>query len=279
MSLPICLKPYWEQWEWRLWLSDPALSLCRPATRGIWIDALCAMMESSTDRLSATPDALARVCRCSVDDIMAAADDLSATEAAEVHRQQNGNITLISRKRRRDLTISEKRSFAGKVSATKRQQTPQHPSDCDCDCSSVSPTGREEGEPPWTREQWDAAAKHLGAEAEKVADSLWAHLDSQGWVWGNQQRVKGDPRSAFIRWLSKPERKLDGGTAGKPASAFELKSRIENADKMRGKLGAPTVHASKEQWDKFRETEKGKEWMKLGENIKSWRTQLAACEV
>jgi len=70
--------------------------------------------------------------------------------------------------------------------------------------------------PPWTRPEFDAAAKNIGPDAIAVADALWGHLDSQGWEWGNGIKVQGDPRSAFVRWLSKPERnqKVPSGATG-----------------------------------------------------------------
>ena len=82
--------------------------------------------------------------------------------------------------------------------------------------SSSTPEGMQ-GEvvsAPWTRQQFDAAAANVGTEAIAVADALWAHLDTQGWQWGNGMRVQGDPRSAFTRWLSKSERQLKPDKAG-----------------------------------------------------------------
>jgi hypothetical protein len=84
------------------WLSDAQVSQCRPATRGIWWDAISAM--HGIDRcgqLSGTVEALARVCRCRVDEMRAAVDDLRSTCAADV-TVSNGIVTLVNRRMRRE---------------------------------------------------------------------------------------------------------------------------------------------------------------------------------
>jgi len=84
------------------WLSDAKVSQCRPATRGIWWDAISAM--HGIDRcgqLSGTIEALARVCRCRVDEMRAAVDDLRSTGAADV-TECNGIVTLVNRRMRRE---------------------------------------------------------------------------------------------------------------------------------------------------------------------------------
>ncbi|HYK88837.1 MAG TPA: hypothetical protein VE398_08710 [Acidobacteriota bacterium] len=84
------------------WLSDAQVSQCRPATRGIWWDAISVM--HGIDRcgqLSGTVEALARVCRCRVDEMRAAVDDLRSTGAADV-TVSNGIVTLVNRRMRRE---------------------------------------------------------------------------------------------------------------------------------------------------------------------------------
>jgi hypothetical protein len=84
------------------WLSDAQVSQCRPATRGIWWDAISAM--HGIDRcgqLSGTVEALARVCRCRVDEMRASVDDLRSTGAADV-TVSNGIVTLVNRRMRRE---------------------------------------------------------------------------------------------------------------------------------------------------------------------------------
>lgn len=84
------------------WLKDPKLSMCSPLTRGIWIDAICAMHESDrSGSLTGTPDQLARVLRCTPSDIHSAIAELKATGAADI-RECNGFVTLINRRMKRE---------------------------------------------------------------------------------------------------------------------------------------------------------------------------------
>jgi len=84
------------------WIKDPDLSKCSAQTRGIWIDALCAMYEAGRRGiLSGTPEQLARICRCSPAEIVAAAEELKATQTACV-TFCNGDITLVNRRMHRE---------------------------------------------------------------------------------------------------------------------------------------------------------------------------------
>src|SRR4051812_5461674 len=86
------------------WLKDPDLSKCSPATRGVWIDALCAMHESDRcGSLSGTYEQLARVLRCAASDVQHATVELSATRTAVVsHNERNGVVTLVNRRMQRE---------------------------------------------------------------------------------------------------------------------------------------------------------------------------------
>lgn len=80
------------------WMKDPKLGLCSPATRGIWIDCLCAMHESDPRGIiEGSADQLARLLRASSSDVQSAVDELLATGAATV-TLRNGKITLTNRR-------------------------------------------------------------------------------------------------------------------------------------------------------------------------------------
>lgn len=84
------------------WLKDPELSKCAPATRGIWMDLLCAMHETGRlGELSGTAEQLARLCRCSTADLSFALDDLRITRAADV-TARNGVCHVVSRRMKRE---------------------------------------------------------------------------------------------------------------------------------------------------------------------------------
>lgn len=83
------------------WLKDPALSMCSPATRGIWMDILCAAHElARSGQITGTPDQLARICRCTAADLIAAVNELQATGTADV-RERRGVYTITNRRMRR----------------------------------------------------------------------------------------------------------------------------------------------------------------------------------
>lgn len=79
-------------------MKDPNLSMCSPATRGIWMDALCAMHElDRCGQITGTTDQLARICRCTSVEMSAAVDELFSTKAAIVSIR-DGIVTLANRR-------------------------------------------------------------------------------------------------------------------------------------------------------------------------------------
>jgi hypothetical protein len=84
------------------WKNDPALSLCSPATRGIWADLLFAMDDlDRTGQITGTAEELARTCRCSELQMRDAIAELNRTKAADV-MERNGNFTVINRRMQRE---------------------------------------------------------------------------------------------------------------------------------------------------------------------------------
>lgn len=72
------------------WLKDPKLSLCTHATRGIWMDLICAMHEDGqSGQLIGTLEQLARIARCLPSDM--------AIALAEIQRTGTGDVTLCNR--------------------------------------------------------------------------------------------------------------------------------------------------------------------------------------
>lgn len=200
-------KEFWSKWEYRLWLGDRALGMCAPATRGVWVDAISSMMEGATDRLSGTPEQLSRVCRCSVSDFIAAIDDLSANNAADVHKH-SGSITIINKKRRRELEISHLRQKAGAKGGAKTQQELKLlANSSNSNSDSVVPEGVEgEGEKP-SLEAAKNYARKIGLpeiEAEKFID----HFTCTGWMVG-KNKMKSWPHAMnnwkrnWVLWGSK----------------------------------------------------------------------------
>lgn len=97
-------KDYWDKFEFNVWLTDPELSLCKPATRGIWIDAICRMLQlDRCGQLQGLVADLARVCRCSPNEMRSALDDLKSRNAADI-AECDGVVTLQNRRMRREWT-------------------------------------------------------------------------------------------------------------------------------------------------------------------------------
>src|SRR4051812_32125741 len=89
------------------WLRDPQLSMCQPATRGIWADLLAAMHQLDLQGvITGTREQLARVGRCSAVELGHALDDLRATNAADV-TDRNGIVTVINRRMKREYNLRE----------------------------------------------------------------------------------------------------------------------------------------------------------------------------
>jgi hypothetical protein len=106
------------------WLKDPKLSLCSPATRGVWIDLICCLHElGQGGKITANAQQLARLCRSSDADVHAALKELQATEAADIY-ERDGVYTVICRRMRKADALSLKRRQAGSKGAAKRQQNP-----------------------------------------------------------------------------------------------------------------------------------------------------------
>ena len=89
------------------WLKDPKVSACLPASRGIWMDAICAMHESDSFSLTGTVAQLARICRASESEMQSAIDDFCHTGAVTVTKR-NGIVTLINRRRERAFSQRDK---------------------------------------------------------------------------------------------------------------------------------------------------------------------------
>jgi hypothetical protein len=123
----------WMQFHTGDWLKDPRLSMCQPATRGIWTDAVAAMHENSrSGQLDGTPCQLARICRCSESEFMDALHDLQSTGTADVTLRHN-HVTLINRRMKREANIKEGNRM--------RKQKSRGNGKCHSDVPQKSPLG------------------------------------------------------------------------------------------------------------------------------------------
>lgn len=93
------------------WLKDPHLSMCSPATRGIWMDALCMMHENGeSGTITGTIIGLARACRCSPEELESALAELELSGVCPpIVRSNSGGshktVTLVNRRMTREAEM------------------------------------------------------------------------------------------------------------------------------------------------------------------------------
>ena len=90
------MKLPFMKWYCGDWKKDPCVSMCSPATRGIWFDLLNAMHElDQSGIITGTLDSLARAGRCSLAELETALEELASTDVANVTRSvtRDGNVT------------------------------------------------------------------------------------------------------------------------------------------------------------------------------------------
>jgi hypothetical protein len=76
--------------------------MCTPATRGVWMDLLCAMHQSGrSGELRGTTDQIARLARSSTAELTQALTELQTTGTADV-TFRNKDVTVINRKMKRE---------------------------------------------------------------------------------------------------------------------------------------------------------------------------------
>lgn len=97
------------------WKNDPNLTMCSPATRGIWIDILATLDDMRQATFTASDAAWARFGRCTPPEAAAALRELAQYGAAEVEETADGIFTVTSRRLAREYGISEKRSAAAQT--------------------------------------------------------------------------------------------------------------------------------------------------------------------
>lgn len=159
------------------WTKDPKVSLCKPATRGIWMDALCAMHEMDhCGQLSGTLESISRVCRCRADEMRAAIDDLRATGAADV-TECNANVILVNRRMQREYNSNTQNRLRVSKWREKRigNEDVMPPSSKDTKHTKDSPSKKEPPiAPPGAFERfWKIYPRKIGKGA---AEKAWARM-------------------------------------------------------------------------------------------------------
>ena len=105
------------------WLKDPCVSKCSPATRGIWLDLLCAIHEfRRSGQIAGTAIELSRICRCTAAQFVDAANELRVTQTANVS-VRNGRYTIVNRRMKRAKSMSKSRKNPSLASGGHRSKS------------------------------------------------------------------------------------------------------------------------------------------------------------
>ena len=223
------------------WLKDPQLSLCSPATRGVWIDLICRLHElGQGGKITANAQQLARLCRSSDADIHAALKDLQTTDAAEVS-ERDGIYTVVCRRMRKVAEISLKRQQAGNKSAANREQTP--------DNENESGT-----------EGLERVREFAKAEGISMLDAEWFYHKGRGNGWTNGGKPILDWKATLRSWKRAgylPSQKSSNGVNnGQRQFGSRPKEKAPSYPKM-SESREPTPE-EREAWKKSGETEVAK---------------------
>jgi hypothetical protein len=169
------------------WMKDTELSLCTPATRGVWIDLLCAMHERNrSGELRGTTDQLARLARCSTVELDQALTDLQTTGAAIVDNR-NGIWTVANRRMKREADTREKRQHAGSQGGSKaaanREQTP-YDNDIDDDSTAL-----------------ERVREFARGKGVPETDAEWFFWKGKGNGWTNRGEAIRDWKATLLCWF------------------------------------------------------------------------------
>jgi hypothetical protein len=182
------------------WLKDPAVSLLKPATRGIWMDAICAMHElDQCGRIEGEVSDLARICRCTSNEMRAALDDLKMRNAAEITEHVTNCHTVVTLTNRR-----MRRKWTDRNSCRERKQRQRSRERGDDVTENVTPLTRVSlslssslpfnnppNPPPGDGGVFDPSASPVNGHQDPFAE-FWA-------AWPRHQR-KGDKAKCHKLW-------------------------------------------------------------------------------
>jgi hypothetical protein len=99
-------KNFWFKMEWEDWLNDDELSACTLETQGFWIRCLCQMYRADVAEITGTADQLRRKFGILPEELTRCLHDLKTNNAADV-RFGNGDVSIVSRRRKKDLKAKE----------------------------------------------------------------------------------------------------------------------------------------------------------------------------
>lgn len=183
-------KNFWFKFDWDDWLSDEALSGCSLEAQGLWIRCLCFMYRADVAELSGSVEQLRRKLGVMPEELTRCLRELKDNKAADV-RFGNGDVSIVSRRRQRDLNIKERNKlYVAKhrvkdecktnvsIQSKSKSKNKIKPSEADVEnqdgIASLSPPDLREKRPPLSRSAATPAAAELDVWLSAVASATGA---------------------------------------------------------------------------------------------------------
>jgi hypothetical protein len=174
------------------WVKDPALRMCSAATRGIWIDLICAMYEMGQGSITGTLAQISRIPGVDWTSMLEAIEELRDTNAATVtieRRSRDARVTLICRRLEREfdsaqLHANRQDKYRARKRATRRDAkgdalvTPERrtsdavESESESEVNTLSPSPLPQAEEGRENAPIRCAKKHKPRTAEKPAPAV-----------------------------------------------------------------------------------------------------------
>lgn len=209
-------------------MKDPAVSMLSPAARGIWWDFICVMHESDRSGIVAgSRPMLARLVRCSTDELGSALNEFEMCRTADVTQAENGIVTVINRRMRREAIEREmaakrqerhrsKADYPGAVTALSRPILQNLESESDNSDKATKDDARlaigGQGKAKLTARQIEVAQF-----AEQTLNGEWVN-DAGKWI----GRIKTDAEKVFRVMADVKCAKVEGRVKTTPARMAEF---------------------------------------------------------
>ena len=216
------------------WAKDPYLSQCEPATRGIWIDLICAMYNKPDTNgvLTGTARQLSRIGRCTEDELTVAVEELQETGAGVVEYIDDKIIISCRRVTRdlekRDYDANRQKGYRENKRVTKLSQE-----------KNKLVTQKYEGE--GEVEDEDRRIKEIDEKRERTKHHNCAYRFNEFWEVYPKKRAK---QKCMSKWKSK---NLDGNADQLIA---DVQDRLQNdARWIRGYPPDPLTYLNGDRWE------------------------------
>jgi hypothetical protein len=224
------VKNWWFQFHFKDWRTDSALHRCSLETRGLWIEVLCVMHETDAAELSGTRNELARLLGVLPEELARCLIELKNTKTANV-TECNGIVTLLSRRRNRELSDKEQtrlrvQRHRGNASVTNKVKV-------------ISKSKKEEKKKIAAATDQEWLNSLTNNPAYKKLDVMTEFAKAGVWVSANNRSLT---RRFFVNWLNraKPMDVQTNGTNNRfPVKKSNITVLEESERYFREKYGDP----------------------------------------